>query len=122
MSPAELLDRISILEIKAERIVDETKHAHVRRELDMLRAAWAGSPYAAAELSRLTAELKRVNEALWDIEDRIRAKEAKQLFDAEFVELARSVYRTNDRRAAIKREVNASLGSSIQEEKSYTPY
>ena len=121
-SPGEFLDKLTILEIKAERIGDLAKLANVRRELDALRATWAASPLAGRDVARLVAELKVVNVALWEIEDGIRRHEAERRFDGEFVELARSVYRTNDRRAALKRELNLALGSDLIEEKSYTEY
>lgn len=121
-SPGEFLDKLTILEIKSERIADGGKLANVRRELELLKATWAAAAPAGTDLSALTAGLKAVNEALWDIEDAIRLKEASQAFDGEFVELARSVYRTNDRRAAIKREINLALGSDLLEEKSYQDY
>ncbi len=121
-SPGEFLDKLTILEIKSERMHDAAKLVNVRRELELLRATWAASPLAARDVAAPVADLKAVNEALWDIEDRIRAKEAAQAFDAEFVELARSVYRTNDRRAEIKRELNVALGSDLIEEKSYEAY
>jgi len=119
VSVGEFLDKLSILEIKSERIADPAKLAHVRRELETLRAAWAASPYATADLGDDYAELAALNRTLWDIEDRIRGMEAGGRFDAAFVELARSVYRTNDRRAAIKRRLNLRLGSDLVEEKSY---
>jgi len=121
-SPGEFLDKLTILEIKSERIADPAKLANVRRELEQLRATWAASPLAARDVARPLAELRAVNEALWETEDRIRACEAARRFDAEFVELARSVYRANDRRAALKRELNLALGSDLLEEKSYTGY
>jgi hypothetical protein len=121
-APGEFLDKLTILEIKSERISEPAKLANVHRELEVLRATWAASPLAGRDVSRLVADLKRVNETLWEIEDRIRRKEAERAFDADFIELARSVYRTNDRRAAIKRELNVALGSELIEEKSYTPY
>jgi hypothetical protein len=121
-SPGDFLDRVTILEIKSARIRDAAKLENVRRELEALRATWAKSPLAAHDVAATVAELRKVNEALWDIEDRIREKEAARTFDAEFVELARSVYRTNDRRAAIKRELNVKLGSELIEEKSYARY
>lgn len=121
-APGEFLDRLTILEIKSERIRDAAKLANVRRELDLMRATWAASPLSSRDITRLLADLKSVNETLWEIEDRIRHKEAERAFDSDFVELARSVYRTNDRRAAIKRELNVTLGSEVLEEKSYTPY
>lgn len=121
-APGEFLDRLTILEIKSERITDPAKLANVRRELDLMRATWDASPLAPRGIPGEVAELRRVNEALWDVEDRLRALEAERRFDAEFVELARSVYRTNDRRAAIKRALNVALGSELIEEKSYTEY
>ena len=121
-SPGEFLDKLTILEIKAERIGDPAKLANVRRELDQLRATWAASPLAGRDVVRLVAELKLVNVALWEIEDGIRRHEAEQRFDGGFIDLARSVYRTNDRRAAIKRQLNVSLGSDLVEEKSYKAY
>ena len=121
-SPGEFLDKLTILEIKSERMTDPAKLANVRRELELLRATWAASPLAGRDVTDLVARLKAVNEALWDIEDRIRACEAARRFDAEFVELARSVYHTNERRTALKRELNLALGSDLLEEKSYTRY
>ena len=121
-SLGEFLDKLVILEIKAERIPDAAKLANVTRELELLRATWNASSLAAHDVSVLRAELRRVNETLWDVEDRLRAMESEQRFDREFVELARSVYVTNDRRAAIKRELNLRLGSELIEEKSYTRY
>jgi tetratricopeptide (TPR) repeat protein len=120
--PGELLDKITILEIKAERITDADKLRHVREELRVLAAARDEALPAGADLARLTAELKAVNEQLWDIEDEIRRCEAKQTFNKRFIELARSVYHTNDRRAALKRQINDLLGSHLVEEKSYAPY
>lgn len=122
VAPGEFLDKLTILEIKSERMSDPGKLANVRRELDLLRGTWAASPLAARDVSGLVADLKRVNETLWEIEDRIRELERAQRFDAEFISLARSVYRTNDRRATIKREINVALGSDLLEEKSYTSY
>jgi methyl coenzyme M reductase subunit C-like uncharacterized protein (methanogenesis marker protein 7) len=119
VSPGEFLDKVSILEIKLERIRDPAKLANVRRELELLRGVWKASPLAGADVAALTRELKSVNEALWEIEDRLRIKEARGSFDDEFIELARSVYRHNDRRAALKRELNLALRSDLIEEKSY---
>jgi len=121
-SPGEFLDKLTILEIKAERITDPAKLVNVGRELALLRETWAASPLSVRDVGELVAALRRVNEALWDVEDRLREKEAAQAFDAEFVELARSVYRSNDRRAALKRELNLRLGSELIEEKSYRAY
>jgi hypothetical protein len=121
-SPGEFLDKLTILEIKSERMSDPAKLANVRRELELLRETWAGSPLSVRDVAALVAQLREVNGELWDIEDGIRAREAAKTFDAGFVELARSVYHRNDRRAEIKRELNVLLGSEILEEKSYKPY
>jgi|SRR5579863_3834199 len=122
VSPGELLDKITILRIKVARITEPTKLANVRLELDLLERTWRESGCAAAVPASDERALHGVNERLWDIEDRIRAKEAVQTFDREFIELARAVYLANDERAAIKKRVNVRLGSRIIEEKSYQPY
>lgn len=122
VSAGELVDKITILEIKAERIGDEAKRANVARELALLRAARAEHLAETEALDRLTAELAAINAALWEIEDAIRACEARGDFGDAFVALARSVYRTNDRRAAVKRAINEATGSALVEEKSYAPY
>ena len=121
VSPGELIDKITILEIKLARLPDAAALANVRREHGSLERERARLP-ASPELARLTDELKAVNEALWVIEDDIRDCERAKDFGAKFVELARSVYRNNDRRAALKREINVLLGSAIVEEKSYAKY
>ncbi len=122
VAPGELIDKITILEIKAARIDDSAKNANVRRELDLLSGTRANAVPESPDLARLTAALKAVNETLWDIEDDIRACEAAQDFGPRFIALARAVYQTNDQRAALKREINLLLGSEIVEEKSYQPY
>jgi len=122
ISPGELLDKITILRIKAARITDPAKLANVRLELELLEKTWRDSGAASHDIASEEEALQRVNERLWDIEDRIREKEAAQSFDSEFIELARSVYITNDERAAIKKRINTKLGSRIVEEKSYRPY
>lgn len=122
VSAGELLDKISILEIKADRISESAKLANIRRELGLYRATARDGIVMSEELSALSRELKAANEVLWDIEDAIRDCEARSDFGDRFVELARNVYRTNDRRAEIKRRINLLCGSSIIEEKSYTPY
>jgi len=122
ISPGELLDKITILRIKSARMTDETKLRNVRLELQLLEQTWRDSGAAIPEVAADETELQRVNEALWDIEDKIRVKELAQEFDAEFIELARAVYVTNDERAAVKKRVNLALGSRIVEEKSYKPY
>jgi hypothetical protein len=116
VSWGELIDKITILEIKAARLTDPAALGNVRRELAAL------TPHAPpdARLPPLRTALSEVNAALWDIEDRIREKEAAADFGAEFVELARAVYRQNDRRAALKRQISLALGSDLIEEKSYS--
>jgi hypothetical protein len=123
VSWGELFDKIAILEIKAERIKARAALANVQRELDALNAV-AASPgrRGRAGLARLRQALRKVNEALWEIEDEIRAKEGAQAFDARFIALARAVYRTNDRRSEIKRKINDLLGSALVEEKHYARY
>jgi hypothetical protein len=122
VSCGELIDKVTILEIKAERIADPDKLANVRDELRLLTELWEADPASATDIGTERAELKRINEALWEIEDEIRVKEREQSFDARFIELARSVYRTNDKRAAVKRAINLKLGSRLVEEKSYEDY
>ena len=122
VSHGELIDKLTILEIKSERMTDPAKLANVREELELLDATWANDAASATDISAERAELKRINEALWEIEDEIRLKEKNQAFDARFIELARAVYITNDRRAAVKRAINEKLGSRLVEEKSYQDY
>src|SRR5690349_4427670 len=122
VSHGELIDKITILEIKSERIKNAAKVANVRVELDLLNATWHADDAARKDIANERAALRRINEALWDIEDRIRLKEKAKAFDAEFVELARSVYIRNDERAEIKRAINEKLGSTLVEEKSYEDY
>ncbi len=122
ISPGELLDKITILQIKAERIADPMKVANVKTELDMLNKIWSEAVEVDAEISALTAELKSVNEALWEIEDDIRNEERGKRFGERFIELARAVYVTNDERANAKKKVNLHLNSAIVEEKSYQDY
>ena len=118
----ELIDKITILEIKAQRIRDPTKAANVRNELQLLTDARARFAIAGSNIDRLAAELRRINENLWEIEDQIRDCERENNFGPRFVELARSIYRTNDCRAELKRQLNELAGSSIIEEKSYARY
>lgn len=122
VSYGELIDKITILEIKSRQITDPAKLANVRNELDLLNATWANDAASQTDISRERANLLKVNETLWDIEDRIRLKERAQAFDQEFIELARAVYFRNDERAAFKREINLKLGSQLVEEKSYQDY
>ncbi|MGD9157053.1 MAG: DUF6165 family protein [Desulfobacteraceae bacterium] len=123
ISPGELMDKITILEIKIERMDDPQKLSNVKTELDMLEKVWRQSDYAGADMvAEKRAELKSINEKLWVIEDDIRLKESKAEFDSEFIELARSVYFNNDHRARIKKEINIGVGSDLVEEKSYQDY
>ena len=122
VSYGELIDKITILEIKSERITSAAKLANVRVELEILDATWRANSAARTDIAAERAALRRVNEALWEIEDRIRLKEKAKAFDAEFIELARSVYIRNDERAEIKRAINGKLGSTLVEEKSYEDY
>ncbi|SEK73388.1 hypothetical protein SAMN05428989_0693 [Pseudoxanthomonas sp. GM95] len=122
VSFGELLDKISILQIKSERMHDEAKLANVRKELSALEQTWMAHPAAVQDIAKLRADLKAVNERLWVIEDDIRIQEKAQTFDAEFIRLARSVYFENDTRARIKKDINLALGSAYVEEKSYEDY
>ena len=122
IAPGELLDKITILEIKRNRTTDERKLQNIRVELGALLTVQARGLRQSRQLERLAAELKAVNENLWQIEDDIRLQERAQNFGARFVELARSVYHQNDKRAAIKKQINQLLGSMIVEEKSYESY
>ena len=119
IAPGELIDKITILEIKAQKMTDPTKLRNVRNEPESLQAARDLSIVPSDELDSLTGELRSINEALWDIEDEIRDCERKSDFGPRFIELARSVYQTNDRRVAVKRRISERLGSRIVEEKSY---
>jgi Family of unknown function (DUF6165) len=122
ISPGELLDKITILRIKAARMRDAAKVANVKHELALLEKTWRDSGAGAVNLGTGEADLTRVNEKLWVIEDEIRDEERAKRFGDKFVELARAVYVTNDERAAIKKRINALLGSTIVEEKSYQQY
>jgi SMC interacting uncharacterized protein involved in chromosome segregation len=114
VSVGELIDKISILEIKSERITDTDKLINVRRELDCLLKV--ARDYRVPDLER---PLKQVNEQLWDVENALRVLESKQDFGDYFIELGRSVYVLNDQRAAIKKQINVAVGSALVEEKSY---
>lgn len=122
VSPGEVLDKITILEIKSERMSDPVKVANVRVELALLQETWAQSVTVDSVIQDLHDQLKLINEALWEIEDDIRDKERLKEFDEQFIELARQVYFTNDRRSQVKKELNLHLGSRIVEEKSYQDY
>jgi hypothetical protein len=122
ISPGELIDKITILEIKSQRMSDAVKLHNVRTELSLLTETWKASAYAATDIEAEWSALRAVNGRLWDIEDRIRDQERDRRFDAEFIELARAVYVTNDERAALKKRINTRLGSLLVEEKSYADY
>jgi Family of unknown function (DUF6165) len=122
ISPGELLDKITILRIKSQRMSDPAKVSNVRLELRALEQTWSASAYAEVDVDADVSALLSVNERLWVIEDDIRDKERAQAFDADFIRLARAVYFENDERAAIKRRINTKLGSAIVEEKSYRDY
>ena len=122
IAPGELIDKITILEIKLERIKDETKLANVRTEWETLTASRDAAFENTETLTRLTADLKAINEDLWVIEDNVRDCERAKDFSDMFIQLARAVYVTNDRRAEGKRAINELLGSRLIEEKSYADY
>ena len=122
ISPGELIDKLTILEIKLDKISDPEKLKNIRREHDTLTETFCQDVSVTAELTQLMAELKDINSALWRIEDDIRDHERNGDFGESFVVLARSVYRMNDQRSAIKRRINELLGSDLVEEKSYSAY
>jgi hypothetical protein len=122
ISVGELVDKVTILAIKFDNIADAGKRANVRRELDALAGVLKPLLASAPGLASLQAELRTINEALWRIEDDIRDCERQRNFGPRFIELARSVYQTNDQRAATKRKIDELMGSEIVEEKSYAPY
>lgn len=122
VSWGELLDKMTILEIKARRLRSREAIANVGRELAILRTAAELAYASSAQVASLSDELKKTNEALWDIEDKIRGKEAAKIFDSEFIELARAVYFNNDKRGELKRLINRLMNSELVEEKQYTTY
>jgi NAD-specific glutamate dehydrogenase len=121
VAAGELVDKITILQIKLAEISDPAKLDNIRREYDLLQAVLASAPLAPG-LAALQDELKSINLAIWKVEDDIRDHERRQDFGPGFIALARAVYHTNDRRAEIKRQINQLLGSALMEEKSYAPY
>ena len=122
ISPGELIDKITILEIKMDRITDAKKLKNIKTEWDTLNQSRANKISISAKLDELTAELKSINETLWVIEDDIRECEHRKEFGEAFITLARSVYLNNDHRARVKRKINELLGSRLIEEKSYSDY
>ena len=122
ISPGELIDKITILEIKMDRITDDKKLKNIKTEWDTLNQSRENKILISAKLDELTAELKTINETLWVIEDDIRECENRKEFGKAFITLARSVYLNNDYRAQVKRKINKLLGSRLIEEKSYSDY
>jgi len=122
VSLGELIDKITILQIKNERVTDPAKLINIRTELAILERTLREAVPSSEHLNSLMAELKEINTKLWVIEDDIREKESKQEFDDQFIELARSVYFTNDHRCHVKRQINELLGSKLVEEKNYAQY
>lgn len=120
ISPGELLDKITILRIKCRRLSDPTKRDNVQTELRLLESIWDDAHYEGVDDKVI--ELQKINEKLWDIEDKLRLMEARKNFGESFIGAARSVYYTNDRRAEIKKEINLLLNAAIIEEKSYQRY
>jgi Family of unknown function (DUF6165) len=120
ISIGELLDKVTILEIKSERITDPAKLVNIHKELNALLETCKALNLSTTDVSVL--ELKRINETLWVVEDALRDKEFHKSFDDEFIQLARDVYFTNDQRAAVKKEINIRMGSNFVEEKSYKTY
>ena len=122
VSVGEIVDKVTILEIKAARITDPGKLQNITAELESLRPLVSGGVFDKQEVRALTDALRAVNGELWDIEDNIRAEEAGGRFGDRFIELARAVYVTNDRRADLKKQINLATGSDLVEEKSYEDY
>ena len=122
VSPGELIDKITILQIKADKIQDISKLENVNKELELLTNSLHQSVKITNELKLIMDQLQQVNETLWFIEDKIRLHETSRKFDTDFIELARAVYKENDKRANLKRKINNALGSELIEEKSYSAY
>lgn len=122
IATGELIDKITILEIKMARFSDPNKIANVRAELSLLCERRDAALPADPRMDSLAARLKAVNERIWDLEDEVRDCERRQDFGPAFVSVARKIYRTNDERAALKREINQASGSGLIEEKSYSAY
>jgi hypothetical protein len=122
ISPGELLDKLTILNIKSKNITDATKLANVVVEQSALQSVVDAEIEPSSEITDLTIALQTVNKELWDIEDDIRDCERSKDFGAKFVDLARAVYVTNDKRSELKKQINLFLGSRLVEEKSYAAY
>lgn len=122
VSWGELLDKVTILEIKTQRLTSEAALVNVRHELAQLSTFAQQAEGLNPDIVRLKGELKQINEALWQIEDEVREKEAAKIFDAEFIRLARAVYHNNDARGRLKQQINQLLKSGLTEEKQYSRY
>ena len=122
ISPGELIDKITILEIKRESIVDKEKLSNINLEYMVLLETLENKIIASNEIDSLRIKLKTINKKLWDIEDQLRDLERSKTFNEDFIKLARSVYFTNDERSEIKKSINKLLNSEIVEEKSYSKY
>jgi len=122
VSLGELLDKISILEIKNKKILDNTKLVNIKKELSGLRQVLESSNINLSEINDLYEELYKINLTLWDIEDSIRILEKNESFDQEFIDFARKVYITNDKRFEVKNKINKTFNSKYVEEKSYEDY
>ena len=122
ISPGELIDKFTILDIKLNRIKEQEKTQNIRKEHKIIKRQIEKNLPKSKRLSALISKLKTINKTLWDIEDQIRVCERKQDFEKKFIKLARSVYQKNDLRSSYKREINTLLGSEIIEEKSYESY
>lgn len=122
ISIGEFFDKLTILEIKKAWIPDKAKLININKELDAMNTLLDSLPFSRVDVEHEVGELKAINEKLWVIEDDIRDKESVKSFDQEFIELARSIYFTNDRRSEVKHDINIKLGSDFVEEKSYEEY
>ena len=121
-SVGELIDKITILQLKVERLSSREQLSNIQYELGLLTEVRAKHGIEGPEFEKKVAALKIINSALWEVEDLIRDCERRNDFRERFIELARSVYKLNDKRAAAKRDINSMFGSDITEEKSYTSY
>ena len=122
ISAGELIDKLTILEIKMSRIAEQEKIINVQTEYESLKSIWSTQIQSSEQIEFLTSKLKLINEKLWQIEDDIRQCERESNFGQKFIKLARNVYKCNDQRASLKKQINKSLGSRLVEEKSYSLY
>ena len=122
ISLGELIDKITILRIKFEKINSISARKNISLELEKLQKVLSDTIESSVKLKKFEIKLSKINQALWDVEDQLREKEKEKKFDKKFISLARMVYYKNDERAKIKRMINKSFGSELIEEKSYTQY